>query len=176
MAVDSATTDVVVSVPTPAVIDVQKNGGTDVHDVLNSLSIQFNESVEESLDAGDLTIVASNGSIVDTSTATVAWDAETNTATWDLSSIDFPIDRYTAVLLSDDLEDADGEKLDGDADGVSGGNFATEIIVTWKGDTDLNLNVNFGDFLNLSQAFAQSGQTWATETLTLTWRSGSSTS
>lgn len=158
---DSITANAVVSVPTPAVIDVVKNNGVDIHDQLDALSIQFNESVEASLDASDLTIVASDGSIVDTSSATVIWDAETDTATWDLSASDFPIDRYTAVLLSSDLEDQDGVHLDGDADGVAGGNFAVDLIVTWAGDTDLNLTVNFRDFLALSTSFAQLDTGWA---------------
>ena len=148
------------SATAPQVVGVTQNPTSNVFDRIEEVAIRFDASVENSLDASDLVVVGPGGQTVDTSSATVQWDASTNTATWDLSGSQFELGRYTIQLASANITDAAGRELDGDADGSAGGDFTDEILLTFAGDADLNLEVNFLDFLALARSFGQLNATW----------------
>jgi hypothetical protein len=66
-------------------------------------------------------------------------------------------------LAAADVTDAEGIPLDGNGDGVAGDNFqaAEPVPVTFAGDANLNLNVNFDDFVALADNFGQQARsTW----------------
>ncbi len=125
----------------------------------------FSEDVSESLDPSDV-ILRNLSTNEDLSVEQdFVWNPADLTATLDLTGIDgLDFGLYTVILRSAGINDAAGNELDGNNNGVSGGNYENELIrfpVTWRGDADRDVHVEFEDFLTLSTNFGQqTGQLW----------------
>lgn len=143
------------------VTSVERNGGVQRFDRFDSLAIGFSESVAANLEVDDLTITNSSGDALNLGDASVDWDTDTNTATWDLTSVDFPVDEYTVSLSEGSIVGDSAAGFDGDGDGEIGGDFVTTEVVTFGGDADLNFIVEFADFLTLSRNFNATDATWS---------------
>jgi hypothetical protein len=142
----------------PSVVAMERNEGRERFDQLASLAFTFSEDVSGSLDASDMLLVNETaGAPVDIAAAIVEWDAAARTARWDLSGIDFVEGRYSVTLVAAGIADAAGNALDGNGDGTPGGNHVSEAVLTWQGDTDRNLTIDFADFVNLANAFGGPG-------------------
>ncbi len=153
------TSTITVIPPTVASATINEDSGR--FDSLSDVKIHFTEAVGDSVEVGDLLVIASDGTPIDTSLATMEWDPATNTAIWDFSAIDFPVDAYTLRIPSGSVQNPIGTILDGNGDRTPGGDFNTEAIVTWAGDANLNLIVDFSDFLTLSRGFGSTDAVWA---------------
>lgn len=120
--------------------------------------IEFDRDVSASLQPSDLKILdAQTNSLVHSSQASVVWKAETNQAEFSTSGI--PRGQYLLVLGG--VTNSSGVALDGDANGTPGGEYRDSIIVSWEGDTDLDGDVDFLDFLVLSAHFGRTGAVWS---------------
>lgn len=136
-----------IDVVPPAVVSLSREDTTR-YDFINSYTVAFSEDVSASLEAGHLLIVnAATNEAVDTSNASVVWTPETNTATWDLSGVELPQGRYV-FSVSPDVQDAEGNQLEVNAEVAS-----REEILSWQGDANLDLTVDFADFLIVSSGF-----------------------
>jgi hypothetical protein len=142
------------------VVSTSRGGGDGRFDRLASLAYTFSGDVSESLGPEDLMLVnAATGANVDLSQARVSWDAATRTAVWDLSQVAMVEGKYVATLKTSGLRDAEGNQLDGDGDGIPGGDYTQTITRTILGDADLDLTVGFADFVKLANHFGEEG-TW----------------
>ena len=142
----------------PRVTAVERNDGRIRFDQLQSLAFTFSSDVSASLDANDLVLINSiTNEPIDLSSATVEWIAETKTARWDISSIDFAKARYSVQLSALGIQDTFGSPLDGNGDGTPGDDHRNELVVTWQGDTDVDLDVDFTDFTNVANGFGNPG-------------------
>lgn len=133
-------------------------------DELASVSLSFSEDVSGSIDVGDLGIVEDQtGLPVDMTGASVSYDALTDTATWDLSTLDLEYGYYTLVLSADGVTDGLGMALDGNADGVPGDDWSTQVLVATPGDADLDGDVDANDLATVGQNWSPTpaGKTWA---------------
>jgi hypothetical protein len=145
----------------PRVLAVDRNDGRNRFDELTSLAFTFDLDVSASLEADDLSLVnMTTNEAVDLSAVSVVWIPETLTARWDVSLLDFSQGRYAATLNAHGIQDAAGNFLDGNGDGNPGDDHRSELVVTWQGDTDLDLDVDFVDFTNFSFDFGEPGN-WA---------------
>jgi Chitobiase/beta-hexosaminidase C-terminal domain/CotH kinase protein/Lamin Tail Domain/PKD domain len=124
------------------------------------ISVKFSEDVSASLQSGDLTVLnQTTGQPVGAADMTVAWDAPTSTATW---TINVPLadGNYLATLSGAGVTDAANNSLDGDGDGVAGGDFTLPFFFL-SGDADHDRDVDFNDLVALAQNYGQSGKTFA---------------
>ena len=145
----------------PRVVAVDRNGGDGRFDHLTSVSFQFNKDVSPSLESSDFVIADVLGTPIELQLeVAVSWDPATKTASFRFSDMDFPLGRYLTTLKAEGLEDLDRNQLDGDGDGVGGDDFHAEMVVTYRGDIDLDLDVDFADFLILASRFGQGDATW----------------
>ncbi|MCA9196079.1 MAG: tandem-95 repeat protein, partial [Planctomycetales bacterium] len=136
----------------PVVTNFVRNDGNDRFNTLTSISITFSEDVSGSLAASDLVITpAGGGAAVDTSSATVAWDANTRTARWNLSGINFPTGFYNVTLPSGAIADGAGNVLDGDGSGNAGGAYSQQVLVALIGDSNLDGIFNTSDLVTIFQ-------------------------
>ena len=113
---------------------------------INQLLVTFDTDVEDSLDAGDLTLSVISGVRGDGTTASIPvvvtspfeWDSSSNTATFTLNQSIEP-GRLSLQIASADVTDSDGNGLDGEwtngqsatnsGDGTAGGDFSFQINV-----------------------------------------------
>lgn len=147
----------------PVVLSSDRNGGGSFFNALSSLSFAFNENVGPSIEPSDLVLTNSfSGVQPNLGAITVSYDADSNTARFDLSQVGVPSGRYLVSLRGNDIADVEGNRLDGNQDGTGGDDFVSIMVVTWTGDTNLDLKVDFTDFLTLTTGFGRAGD----------WRSG----
>ena len=147
--------------PSPVtVLRATINAGVEIPDQLESVAYEFSGDVESSIDVTDLVLTGSTGNVIDLAAANVAWNAEENVATWDLSSITLEKDLYSILFQANGVTDAFDQPVDGDGDGLAGGDVLLQAVVTWKGDANRNLSVDVRDFLTLSRNFNRSDATW----------------
>ncbi len=145
----------------PRVLAASHNLGEERFHELTSIEVTFDEDVSASLNLEDLELRnETTGNNVFLDQARVQWDAATKTARWNLSEMTFPKGRYSATLLARRVEDLAGNKLDANGDGTPGDDLRIEFLVTWQGDADLDLDVDFGDFALLAIAYGNPGE-WA---------------
>ena len=120
------------------------------------LTVQFNEDVGASLSAADLALQnLTTSSPVDTSAYTFAYDAGTNTATWDIPGILADAD-FRLTIAASGVSDPSGNALDGNGDGTSGDDLVHEFFFL-QGDANRDRNVNLADFNILAENFGQTG-------------------
>ncbi len=87
---------------------------------------------------------------------------DTGTARWGISDLSLPLGRYTAVLSGQDIATSTGARLDGDGDGIGGGDYRFSLVVTYPGDANLDGIVDDADYLALKRHVGTaSGATWA---------------
>ena len=140
---------------------VERNEGRERFDQLTSLAFTFNRDVSASLDPNDLALVnLTTGQVIDLSPVIPVWQPDINTALWDFAEVDVAPGRYSVVLNAAGIQDLSGSPLDGNGDGTPGDDNRSELVVTLAGDTDLDLDVDFVDFIRLSAGFGSPGN-WA---------------
>ena len=132
------------------------------------IRLTFSEDVSASLDPADLQIVSSTGQVIDTSTALL----DASQGVWDLTTVSMPTGNYTATISGADVVDSNGNQLDGDGDGVAGGDYSFGFSFREPGDANLDGFVDYVDLEILQTNF----YTWqagsgVTPTI-LPWESG----
>lgn len=131
------------------------------YEQLGTVRFEFSEDVSASLDSGDVTLRNLATDEVLAISQEFSWDAATLTASLDLSGLgQLSKAMYGVELDSDGITDAAGNNLDGDGDGQAGGDFLAQFPVTWKGDADRDVDVDFLDFLTIAENFLKQGG-WA---------------
>ncbi|MDB4766277.1 hypothetical protein OAG71_01170 [bacterium] len=141
----------------PQVISVVRDEGGVLArpDLLTTFAVTFDQGVH--IRRSDLSV--SNDSLgvaLDISSVSFNYDAPTLTATWDFSSLpDLDASFYTFRLpdtinvirsgLGLDGSARDGLMLDGDGDGVAGGDFTEEVYVAIPGDVNLDGDVEVNE-------------------------------
>ena len=125
---------------------------------LDELRVQFSHDVSASLDATDLLIFNSTTNrVVETRNVPLVWFDEERVARWDFSAIDLRPGTYTAALIASRVTDQLGRVLDGDGDGLSGGDWIQDFTVTVAGDVNLDYRVDFSDFAIVAANFGLEG-------------------
>ncbi len=140
----------------PIVLSVQRNDGREDFSRLSSLAFQFNAEVTVQPGAFRL-INASSDQTIDTSSAEFTYDAASRVASWGLRDISLDIGTYRVVLDASQVLGIGGTLLDGNGDGEPGGDYEPDrrFPVTWAGDADLDLDVDFTDFVALAENFGK---------------------
>ena len=145
--------DIAIAGQPPHVVATEINDGRMVFDELSAVAFQFDQSVTVTPEALSIVDVATNLP-VDTAAATLIYNAQTRTARWDTSALQLDRGRYRLGLIAGQVFGTAGQ-LDGNDDGIIGGDFVVgePFPLTWAGDVDRDLDVDFGDFLVLSANF-----------------------
>ena len=119
----------------------------------------------DSLTAGALTLFnTTDQTSFDTTGSTFDWNSDTNTATWELSSLALTDGTYSVGLSAATIRNSAGISLDGNGDGNAGDDFqlsldvSTEAVDRILGDLDDDGDVDFTDFQILSAQFGNSGE------------------
>jgi len=142
----------------PAISQVVRNDGLETYDTLRSLAFTFTADVSATLQPDQLNLFNQTlNRFVRVDTAIVFWDPETLTATWNLDQVDIGLGTVSAVLSTLTIHDAEGNALDGDGDSVAGGNWRGDYQITVPGDSDLDFDVDFQDFVTLANHFGGAG-------------------
>ena len=159
---DTAALTVVADATGPVVLARQRNGGAYDPAVLDAIGVTFSESVGGSIGKGDLLVTDyATGDAVDLSNAGFAYDGATFNATWDLAALGLAPGRYTLTIPSAGVTDAAGNALDGDANGVPGGDYVLSLLVARPGDANLDGSVDAADYILLKRNFGTTGgATW----------------
>ena len=92
--------------------------------------VRFSEDVAAGLKAAD-SHVAVDGMAVDPSKVKFSYDPATRTATW---IVETPAGLVRFTLDGDAVHDAAGQALDGNQDGLEGGDFVREVTVAPGGE------------------------------------------
>jgi hypothetical protein len=125
---------------------------------LTSIAIQFSQDVSASLEVADLSIHNDSTDLdVALSGAVLTYDAQTNTATWDLSAVAIERGNHTIALSAEGVTNSSGVPLGGDG----ADDYRTPLLVALDGDANLDGAVNRADFLVLKEYFGQVGTGWA---------------
>ncbi len=93
--------------------------------------------------------------------ADFTYDPDTRTARWAGPDRLPPAGRYLAQLSASAIRGADGEMLDGNADGTPGDAYELPLLLTLSGDADSDGRVDLLDLSILGTFYGQSGRTWA---------------
>ncbi len=127
----------------PIVLEAIPNDGNLQPTELNSLAFVFSKDVRLSLDQNDLSISNAN-------TGATIWlggnSLDRLRARWDLSIASLPAGFYEVTLDGSGVADADGNLLDGNADGVPGDSWQSLFLVALPGDANLDGAVDGHDF------------------------------
>ena len=145
---------------TPAVTR-DEGGVLNRPDLLSTYAINFNDRVN--IASNNLTIrnESLGGILVDVSALQFSYDAGSQTATWDFANLTLDSGFYS-FELSDNITSG-GDSLDGDFDGVAGGNFVDTVYVALPGDANLDGQVDvLGDaFALVGNLGTTDGASWA---------------
>jgi hypothetical protein len=124
------------------------------------LAVRFSANVKASLDLADVTVknltTGQNALLTP-----VQYDDATNTALFSFGTYVIPDGNYEMHISAAGVSDSAGRQLDGDGDGVSGGdvNFA---FFSLNGDANRDRSVDFLDLAALAQNYNISGgRTWS---------------
>ena len=123
-------------------------------DLLSTISVSFNVDVSVSADDLEIRNDTLGGSLVNTSGLTFSYDASTQTATWDFSSLTLDAGFYS-FELSSDIASVDGNSS-------LGGVFIEPIYVAIPGDANLDgeVDVLVDAFLLVGNLGTTSGATF----------------
>ena len=125
---------------------VRDEGGVLVRpDLLSTYTVSFGADVSVSADHLEVRNDTLGGTVVDTSGVVMNYDSNSQTATWDFSSLSLDAGYYT-FELSDAITTANGgSALDGDNDGTVGENYSESIYVAIPGDANLDGDVEINE-------------------------------
>jgi hypothetical protein len=135
-----------VTASAPQVVSFVRDGGSVARpDLWSTIDVQFSAGVD--LTASSLVIRNDSvgGALVDLSGIGFSHIAGASSATWDLSSLNTPLDAafYSVTLESNSIAGTvGGLSLDGNGSGSAGGDFATQIYQAIPGDANLDGQVN----------------------------------
>jgi hypothetical protein len=125
----------------------------------HSATVTFNDDVSGSISAADLVLHNNTtNTTIDAAAQLVSYDAGTNTATFTfpgLADALLPDGDYTATIVAAGVTDAAGNPLDGNDDGVIGGDYAFNFFFL-QGDATRDRTVNLNDFNVVAANFGQS--------------------
>jgi hypothetical protein len=125
----------------------------------HSATVTFNDDVSASISAADLVLHNNTtNTTIDAAAQLVSYDAGTNTATFTFPGLTdalLPDGDYTATIVAAGVTDAAGNPLDGNDDGVIGGDYAFNFFFL-QGDATRDRTVNLDDFNVVAANFGQS--------------------
>jgi len=135
----------------PTVLSAVRNGGTDRHDVLESLSLQLTPDAPAPA-ASDLVLYDRGAAEpVDLAAAGFSWEPASAVAHWDLLALSLQPAHYEAVLPAAGVVSAYGLGLDGNGDGIGGDDYRLGLLVTYPGDATRDGQVDSLDYLELKE-------------------------
>jgi hypothetical protein len=127
----------------------------------NKLTFTFSEDVSASLGTSDLQLVnLTTGQPITPINASLDYDDQTFTATFTWPGMPdgvLPDGRYRATLIAAGVSDPTGNVMDGDNDGVVGGNFVFDFF-SLAADANHDAQVDHEDFAILNANFGQSNK------------------
>ena len=125
--------------PTVLSVTINEGGVLARPDLWNTLTVVFDSEV--TVVATDLSLYNDSvfSSPVDLSGIGFSFDSSSNTATWDFSTLSVPLDAgfYSYELDANSINFQD-ISLDGDGDGIAGGDFIDQHYVAIPGDANLD--------------------------------------
>lgn len=126
-----------------------------------SFSITFSEDVGASLSLPDFTLTnTTTNAVVSNANLTYAYDSATRTATITNTGPILADGNYSLSIASAGVTDTASNPLDGDGDGLIGGNHALNFFVL-AGDANHDHVVNFTDLVILAQNFNLTGKNFS---------------
>jgi hypothetical protein len=142
-----------------------QSGALSINTAANTLSFHFVRDAAASIDAGDLLLInLTTGQIIPSAAMNVSYDVLTHIATFTfpgLSGGTLPDGNYRATMLASGIRDSvNGLPLDGDADGVPGGNFIFDFF-RFTGDANHDRTVDIKDLYLVASNFGKTGKTFA---------------
>ena len=143
----------------PQVLSVERDGGQDTYDSLQTLAFTFDQDVQ--IDAGDLNLYhsASGGVPLDLQGVTFSYDRLTRIATWDYTAVSVVQPGFhTATLAAPGITNSSDMPLDGNANGQGGDDYQHVLLVSQRGDTDLDGDIDIVDFNTVAMHFDPTGQ------------------
>ena len=141
----------------------EMNDGAGRHHKADAIAFAFSEAATVVAGALSLHNDSLGQPVAPPAAGAFLYDAENDTARWDLVALELTPGHYTATLAAGEVVDEQGAPLDGDEDGTAGGDYHYAFLVTQPGDADLDGTVGFLDYLTLkSNLGTASGGTWAT--------------
>jgi len=144
----------------PAVAAMELNDGRSRRDVAEAVALAFTEDVAVAADALGLHNETTGLDVAIPGDVPFSYDPFTLKARWDLTGLALPPARYTLTLSAAEIA-ADGEMLDGNADGTAGDDYEASLLVTYPGDVDLDGEVGYPDYAVVRQHFGwTSGAVW----------------
>ncbi|MDB5328645.1 MAG: Metalloprotease [Phycisphaerales bacterium] len=122
-----------------------------------SFTLTFSEDVGPSLSIADFVLTnTTTAAVIASANLSLTYNAATRTATITNTGALLANGNYTLALASAGVTDATGNPLDGDGDGLIGGNHLLSTFVL-AGDANRNRTVDFNDFLILQNNFNTPG-------------------
>ena len=139
----------------PSVTASDINDSLSQRSMINSLAIAFDQDVSASLDPEDLSIEnTTTGEASSLGGVPVAYDFDTDTATWDTSALLLADGNYTAVLSASGVENSSGSQMAEDY---------TFFFHVLRGDGDGDREVGDGDLDGFVNQFGQRGDALTTD-------------
>lgn len=140
----------------PAILATSLADG-DVVGGFPTISFDFDQDLSASVSTSALRVIDKlTGKEVDNTTLNVHWQDVDQRA--EFTGLALQPGLYEVIL--DGVTNAAGVAVDGSGDGQSGGPWSAEFTVTFAGDVDYDLNVDFGDFLVLAANFGSVAVGW----------------
>ena len=156
------------AVAAPQVVSVFRDSGSIARPgEWSTIDVEFSAGVDLTAESLVLRNDSLGGALVDLSGGTFSHVAGSSTATWDLSSLNTPLDAaYYSVTLDSSLITGSigGSALDGNDSGSAGGDYTTQVYKAIPGDANLDGRVDvLGDaFVLVANLGTNSGASWPT--------------
>ena len=145
----------------PKVLAMVRNDGDDHHSEINSLTFTFSDDVSDSFATNDLQIFHVTTFLPIPLAGAAVEVLPGNQIRLALAPQTITPGHYQVVLISAGIENAAGEQLDGDDDGIAGGNYTETILVARPGDINLDGSVDAFDAALLFASWGGAGGSWA---------------
>ena len=165
-ATDGGTPGDAPTVVVPQVVSVIRDNGSIARPgEWSTIDVEFSAGVDLTAESLVLRNDSLGGALVDLSGSTFSHVAGSSTATWDLSSLNTPLDAaYYSVTLDSSLITGSigGSALDGNDSGSAGGDFTAQVYKAIPGDANLDGVVNVLDdaFILVANLGTTSGASW----------------
>jgi len=158
--------DVVLTRLPGAIALVTVDDGSPQRSRVRSLTVTFTESVNLPANPADAFVLTRTGPGTPTGTVDLTVDTSTSTATQTVAKLTFSgtltdftslrDGQYTLSVIAAQVTDGGGQPIDGDGDGLPGGNGAATLHRLF-GDLDGDADVDAADFGAFRQAFGAGG-------------------
>ena len=142
---------------------INEGGVLERPDLLDTLTVVFSSNAAVAVEDLSLFNDSVGGTSVDLSGVGFSYDASTNTAVWDFTTRSPLAAAFYTFRLDSDIVGSNGLALDGNGDGITGGDFVAQHYVAIPGDANLDGQVNVLDdaFILVGNLGASGNVPWA---------------